>query len=82
MNESANSILAQVPQPFSLDAVTTKYPVLYEQSMNTVLVQEVIRCAVWMHFMKLTADFVSYARDLLYSVYVWRGPDCGLNIND
>jgi dynein heavy chain, axonemal len=43
MDETANSILAQIPQPVSIEAVTTKYPVLYEQSMNTVLVQEVIR---------------------------------------
>ena len=33
----------KVPQPTPLAAIMAKYPVLYEQSMNTVLVQEIIR---------------------------------------
>lgn len=43
MEETAHSILGQVPKPVSVSHVMEKYPVLYEQSMNTVLVQEVIR---------------------------------------
>uniref|UniRef100_A0A8C0W387 Dynein axonemal heavy chain 1 n=1 Tax=Castor canadensis TaxID=51338 RepID=A0A8C0W387_CASCN len=39
----AQNILLQVPEPINLQKVITKYPVLYEESMNTVLVQEVIR---------------------------------------
>lgn len=39
----ALNILLQVPEPINLKWVTTKYPVLYEESMNTVLIQEVIR---------------------------------------
>lgn len=39
----AQNILLQVPEPTNLQLVMTKYPVLYEESMNTVLVQEVIR---------------------------------------
>lgn len=39
----ARSILLQTPEPISLQLVMAKYPVLYEESMNTVLVQEVIR---------------------------------------
>lgn len=39
----ANNILLQIPEPIDLHLVTAKYPVLYEESMNTVLVQEVIR---------------------------------------
>jgi len=43
MEETANAILKQVPQPVQLESVMEKYPVLYEQSMNTVLIQEIIR---------------------------------------
>ena len=43
MEETANDILKQIPQPVDVEAVTAKYPVMYEQSMNTVLVQEIIR---------------------------------------
>jgi len=43
MEETANNILTQIPQPVDVEEVTNKYPVLYEQSMNTVLVQEIIR---------------------------------------
>ena len=43
MEETANEILKQIPQPVDLEAVSAKYPVLYEQSMNTVLIQEIIR---------------------------------------
>ena len=43
MEETAKSILAEVPDPIDVEPVMQKYPVMYEQSMNTVLVQEVIR---------------------------------------
>jgi len=43
MEETANGILKEIPHPVDLEAVTAKYPVLYEQSMNTVLIQEIIR---------------------------------------
>ena len=43
MDKTAQDILDKVPQPVKLSDVMEKYPVLYEQSMNTVLVQEVIR---------------------------------------
>ncbi len=43
IEEVATDLLTQCPQPFNAAAVTEKYPVLYEQSMNTVLIQEVIR---------------------------------------
>ncbi|ESO89348.1 hypothetical protein LOTGIDRAFT_210379 [Lottia gigantea] len=43
MEEAAKGILEQVPSPIDIKHVMKKYPVLYEQSMNTVLTQEVIR---------------------------------------
>ncbi|XP_076467072.1 dynein axonemal heavy chain 1-like isoform X2 [Babylonia areolata] len=43
MEDTAKEILGQVPKAVNLGMVMEKYPVMYEQSMNTVLVQEVIR---------------------------------------
>uniref|UniRef100_A0A8C9DGR4 Dynein axonemal heavy chain 1 n=1 Tax=Prolemur simus TaxID=1328070 RepID=A0A8C9DGR4_PROSS len=43
VQDVAQRILLKVPQPINLQWVMAKYPVLYEESMNTVLVQEVIR---------------------------------------
>uniref|UniRef100_A0A669QRK6 Dynein axonemal heavy chain 1 n=1 Tax=Phasianus colchicus TaxID=9054 RepID=A0A669QRK6_PHACC len=43
VEDTANEILAKLPAPMDLQEVICKYPLLYEESMNTVLVQEVIR---------------------------------------
>lgn len=43
VEELAEDILSKVPQNFDLQAVVEKYPVKYNESMNTVLRQEVIR---------------------------------------
>ncbi|ERE91881.1 dynein heavy chain 1, axonemal-like protein [Cricetulus griseus] len=43
VEDVAESILYQIPLPIGLQDVINKFPVLYEESMNTVLVQEVIR---------------------------------------
>lgn len=43
MEETAKRILKILPQTFDEKHVMKMYPVLYEQSMNTVLAQEVIR---------------------------------------
>ncbi|KAL1506667.1 hypothetical protein ABEB36_005991 [Hypothenemus hampei] len=38
-----NSILDQLPTLFDLEMIAQRYPVLYEESLNTVLIQEGIR---------------------------------------
>uniref|UniRef100_A0A8C4NS28 Dynein, axonemal, heavy chain 1 n=1 Tax=Dicentrarchus labrax TaxID=13489 RepID=A0A8C4NS28_DICLA len=43
VEDIVSGIAEKIPQPFSLQEVMEKYPVLYEESMNTVLIQEVIR---------------------------------------
>ena len=43
IGETAASILARLPAPFDVEAVSAAYPIKYEESMNTVLVQECLR---------------------------------------
>ncbi|XP_030276430.1 dynein heavy chain 1, axonemal [Sparus aurata] len=43
LEETVKGIAEKIPPPFSTQEVMEKYPVLYEESMNTVLIQEVIR---------------------------------------
>ncbi|XP_019911214.2 dynein heavy chain 1, axonemal [Esox lucius] len=43
VEEIVVGIVEKIPQPIDVQEVVTKYPVLYEESMNTVLIQEVIR---------------------------------------
>uniref|UniRef100_H0V0D2 Dynein axonemal heavy chain 1 n=1 Tax=Cavia porcellus TaxID=10141 RepID=H0V0D2_CAVPO len=59
VEDVAQNILLQVPEPINLQSVMAKYPVLYEESMNTVLVQEVIR------YNRLLQVITQTLRDLL-----------------
>ncbi|XP_069500104.1 dynein axonemal heavy chain 1 [Ambystoma mexicanum] len=43
VEEISGNILAKTPKPIDVREVMAKYPVMYEESMNTVLMQEVIR---------------------------------------
>ncbi|KAF7668491.1 hypothetical protein LDENG_00010030 [Lucifuga dentata] len=43
VDELSEDILSKLPADFDLQVVMKKYPVLYEESMNTVLRQEIIR---------------------------------------
>ncbi|NXT91841.1 DYH1 protein, partial [Anhinga rufa] len=43
VEETSKDILAKLPAPMNMQEVIHKYPLLYEESMNTVLIQEVIR---------------------------------------
>jgi len=39
----ADDLLEKCPKPWNLNDIMEKYPVMYEESMNTVLTQEVVR---------------------------------------
>jgi dynein heavy chain len=43
VEEIVSGIVEKIPKPIDIREVLSKYPVLYEESMNTVLLQEVIR---------------------------------------
>jgi dynein heavy chain len=43
----SKDILQRVPLPLKIETVMEKFPVMYEQSMNTVIVQEVIRFNIY-----------------------------------
>jgi dynein heavy chain len=43
VTEVSTDILARVPPPFNLELAMSKFPVKYSESMNTVLIQEMIR---------------------------------------
>ncbi|CAH1982445.1 unnamed protein product [Acanthoscelides obtectus] len=55
----ARSILETLPKLFELDKISQKYPVLYEESLNTVIIQEAIR------YNKLLVVIKSSLNDLL-----------------
>ena len=55
----SKNILSKIPAPFPLKKVMEKYPVMYEESMNTVLVQEVIR------YNRLIQTIIQTLKDLL-----------------
>ena len=43
IGEMAQDILSRLPEPFDVEVISMRYPVKYEDSMNTVLVQECLR---------------------------------------
>eukprot|EP00818_Percolomonas_sp_WS_P004750 CAMPEP_0117444502 /NCGR_PEP_ID=MMETSP0759-20121206/5277_1 /TAXON_ID=63605 /ORGANISM="Percolomonas cosmopolitus, Strain WS" /LENGTH=4349 /DNA_ID=CAMNT_0005236577 /DNA_START=155 /DNA_END=13203 /DNA_ORIENTATION=- len=43
VTEQAKEILAKLPQEFNMETIQNKFPVRYEESMNTVLAQELVR---------------------------------------
>lgn len=43
LNDIASDIINKLPPPFDIDAASKRYPLVYQESMNTVLVQEMER---------------------------------------
>ena len=62
LEENARNILKLVPDPLPIEPIAEKYPVKYEESMNTVLVQEVLR------YNKLLSTIKSSLSDLLKAI--------------
>eukprot|EP00118_Oscarella_pearsei_P012540 m.93002 g.93002 ORF g.93002 m.93002 type:complete len:4173 (+) comp36767_c0_seq9:102-12620(+) len=54
VEETSKSILEKVPEPIAMEPIMKKYPVKYEESMNTVLIQEVIRYNRLLHAIRGT----------------------------
>jgi len=61
IDELAVDILQRVPGPFDLEPIEKNYPVIYEESMNTVLQQEVIRYNKLLGSMKSTSSNIRKA---------------------
>ena len=59
---TASDILDKMPQPFDIEAAERKYPVLYNECMNTVLCQELGRVNV------LLLQIISSLRELKRAV--------------
>eukprot|EP00951_Prasinocladus_malaysianus_P004785 scaffold33867_cov31-Prasinocladus_malaysianus.AAC.1 len=54
IGQQCESIQEKLPPLFAVDEVQAKYPTKYEESMNTVLVQECIRYNNLLDVMKRT----------------------------
>ncbi|GJQ73710.1 DNAH3 [Trypoxylus dichotomus] len=66
MIEIANDIHKKVPNPYNVEEVSKRYPVMYENSMNTVLRQELIRFNRLIRVVKSTmVDMVKAVKGLV-----------------
>ena len=57
----AKTIEGRIPLPFNLEQVGQRYPTLYEESMNTVLMQEVVRYSGLLAVMKSSLQEIQLA---------------------
>ena len=62
LNKLVTSILADFPAPYDIEAVSQKYPVSYNESMNTVLTQELTR---FNHLIKIVRSSLADIRDAM-----------------
>uniref|UniRef100_A0A8C3SSL1 Dynein axonemal heavy chain 3 n=1 Tax=Chelydra serpentina TaxID=8475 RepID=A0A8C3SSL1_CHESE len=68
VEDLARDILSKLPNDFNLEAVMKKYPVLYEESMNTVLRQELIRFNRWGGLFSLTLQKLNGAKMFVFMI--------------
>lgn len=68
MEETAKMILSQVPDAWNEETISKQYPVMYEQSMNTVLIQEVIRLVQALFCNKSVLNAINNHYVILYIV--------------
>nr|CAH7763936.1 unnamed protein product [Callosobruchus chinensis] len=61
VNEVAENILSRLPPNFDRDAACAKYPAIYSQSMNTVLIQEMTRFDLLLTTIKTSLENVQKA---------------------
>ena len=66
VEESSLGMQERIPKPLPLEEIMEKYPVKYEESMNTVLVQEV-GDYIHVHVYTYTLTFI---RDMYIHVHV------------
>lgn len=68
IKEKCVQILEKLPHPFDLNEVAKKFPLQYEQSMNTVLQQELIRYNKMLSTVRRTLDNLKKAIDGVVSM--------------
>ncbi|XP_069175792.1 dynein axonemal heavy chain 7 isoform X4 [Procambarus clarkii] len=63
VGRTCEEILSRIPAPFHVDAALAKYPTMREQSLNTVLVQEMSRYNTLIHTISSTLNAVLRAME-------------------
>uniref|UniRef100_A0A2K5HID3 Dynein axonemal heavy chain 3 n=1 Tax=Colobus angolensis palliatus TaxID=336983 RepID=A0A2K5HID3_COLAP len=79
VEELAQDILSKLPKDFDLEEVMKLYPVVYEESMNTVLRQELIRFNRWRWSFDMLARLVSTSWPQV-SLQLWPPKVLGLQV--